>query len=317
MFTSLHAACCRYTNLGTEHATCGRIGAYGHYVQDAKTMAGYGIDFLKVDYCSYDPSHQNGNAPAGGWVPTIPTQLASWQQLRDALNATGRPIYTEFCPRSYDASSCKSGKNCLVPPNKTMQDCNPGERCINDGPPHEWDGPTRKELANAILTEFGNSHDSCARALLRTHLASSHSTSPRNGWRVCACAWPAASPCEVTPSLSLNISWPRTCVHVNLQTGVSAMSNLDALLQLRPQPDVDGPGFFSDGDMLQVRRLLLLLLLLLLPTVRRACASVRADLQFWLRCDQLRGHEARQLPKYRAHEAERISGAVRDVGGDG
>jgi hypothetical protein len=31
------------------------------------------------------------------------------------------------------------------------------------------------------------------------------------------------------------------------------MSNLDALLQLRPQPDVDGPGFFSDGDMLQVR----------------------------------------------------------------
>ena len=99
-------------------------------------------------------------------MPTIPTQLASWQQLRDALNATGRPIYTEFCPRSYDASSCKSGKNCLVPPNKTTQDCNPGGRCINDGPPHEWDGPTRKELANAILTEFGNSHDSCARALL-------------------------------------------------------------------------------------------------------------------------------------------------------
>ena len=31
------------------------------------------------------------------------------------------------------------------------------------------------------------------------------------------------------------------------------MSNLDALVQLRPQPDVDGPGFFSDGDMLQVR----------------------------------------------------------------
>jgi hypothetical protein len=30
----------------------------------------------------------------------------------------------------------------------------------------------------------------------------------------------------------------------------SAMSNLDALLDLRPQPDVEGPGFFSDGDML-------------------------------------------------------------------
>ena len=30
----------------------------------------------------------------------------------------------------------------------------------------------------------------------------------------------------------------------------SALSNLDALLDLRPQPDVGGPGFFSDGDML-------------------------------------------------------------------
>ena len=118
-------------------------------------------------------------------MPTIPTQLKMWQELRDALNKTGRPIYTEFCPRSYGGT--------LVPPNKTTQDCNPGERCINDGPPHEWDGPTRANLANAILTEFGNSHD----------------------------------------------NWG------------SAMSNLDALLTLRPQPDVDGPGFFSDGDMLQ------------------------------------------------------------------
>jgi hypothetical protein len=30
----------------------------------------------------------------------------------------------------------------------------------------------------------------------------------------------------------------------------SAMNNLDALLALRPSPDVSGPGFFSDGDML-------------------------------------------------------------------
>ena len=130
---------------------------------DRKTIeqAEFGADFLKVDYCSYDPSHQNANAPAGGWVPTIPTQLKSWQDLRDALNATGRPIYTEFCPRSYSGSSCRSGRNCLIPPNKTTQDCNPGQRCINDGPPHEWSGEIRKGLANAILTEYGNSHDSC------------------------------------------------------------------------------------------------------------------------------------------------------------
>ena len=62
-------------------------------------------------------------------------------------------------------SSCAAGKNCLIPPNKTLQDCNPGTRCINDGPPHEWDGPTRANLANAILTEFGNSHDSWESAM--------------------------------------------------------------------------------------------------------------------------------------------------------
>ena len=27
-----------YINLGTDHATCGRFGSYGNYVQDAKTM---------------------------------------------------------------------------------------------------------------------------------------------------------------------------------------------------------------------------------------------------------------------------------------
>ena len=27
-----------YINLGTDHATCGRLGAYGHYAQDAKTI---------------------------------------------------------------------------------------------------------------------------------------------------------------------------------------------------------------------------------------------------------------------------------------
>ena len=27
-----------YINLGTDHATCGRLGAYGHYERDAKTI---------------------------------------------------------------------------------------------------------------------------------------------------------------------------------------------------------------------------------------------------------------------------------------
>ena len=40
--------------------------------------------------------------PADGdpFVPALPDQLKSWRELRDALNRTGRPIYSYFCPRS-------------------------------------------------------------------------------------------------------------------------------------------------------------------------------------------------------------------------
>eukprot|EP00935_MAST-01C_sp_MAST-1C-sp1_P000085 g85.t1 len=165
-----------YINLGTDTATCGKLGSYGHYEKDAATLAGFGVDYIKVDYCSY---------PKGVWTPPIPTQLGYWQQLRDAFNKTKRPIWLNFCPRTFGGS--------LVPPDPKTQNCLPNQRCIVDGPAHVWDAKTRQALANSILTEFGNSHD----------------------------AWS------------------------------SAMSNLDALLQLRPVPDASGPGFFSDGDMLQ------------------------------------------------------------------
>ena len=44
--------------------------------------------------------------PADGdpFRPPLPDQLASWQELRDALNKTGRPIYSFFCPRSCGGS---------------------------------------------------------------------------------------------------------------------------------------------------------------------------------------------------------------------
>ena len=173
-----------YTDLSSR--TVGKVcgtgpGSFGHFERDAATFARIGIDWLKVDYCAYDQSDPSK------FFPPIQTQLAPWQQLRDALNKTGRPIYTYFCPRSFSGS--------LVPPGN----CKPGTRyycpdpcCIADGPPHEWDGPTRQALANTILTEYSNSKDEWA----------------------------------------------------------SAMSNLDALLALRPKPDVSGPGFWSDGDML-------------------------------------------------------------------
>ncbi len=69
-----------YTDAGTK--TCqGRPGTLGHEVQDARTYAGWGVDYVKEDWCN-----------AGGL--DAPTQ---YRMFRDALRATGRPIVLSIC----------------------------------------------------------------------------------------------------------------------------------------------------------------------------------------------------------------------------
>jgi hypothetical protein len=78
-----------YTDLSNKTVgfTCGTgPGSYGHYDSDMQTMTGFGMDFLKVDYCAYDQKD------TARFHPTIHDQLASWQQLRDAINKTNRPV---------------------------------------------------------------------------------------------------------------------------------------------------------------------------------------------------------------------------------
>eukprot|EP01124_Arcella_intermedia_P024789 TRINITY_DN4263_c0_g1_i1.p1 TRINITY_DN4263_c0_g1~~TRINITY_DN4263_c0_g1_i1.p1 ORF type:complete len:398 (-),score=70.60 TRINITY_DN4263_c0_g1_i1:48-1241(-) len=56
-------------------------GSYGHYEQDAKTYASWGVDFVKVDWCSttgLDPQTQ-------------------YSQFSHALNVSGRAIFFEMC----------------------------------------------------------------------------------------------------------------------------------------------------------------------------------------------------------------------------
>jgi alpha-galactosidase len=67
--------------------TCaGKTGGLGYEVQDAKTFAAWGIDYLKYDHCS------------GG-------EMASFAKMHDALVATGRPIFYSINP-VYGAGSC-------------------------------------------------------------------------------------------------------------------------------------------------------------------------------------------------------------------
>ena len=69
-----------YTDAGTK--TCqGRPGTLGHEVQDARTYASWGVDYVKEDWCN-----------ASGLV--APVQYA---KFRDALARSGRPIVLSIC----------------------------------------------------------------------------------------------------------------------------------------------------------------------------------------------------------------------------
>jgi alpha-galactosidase len=67
--------------------TCaGYEGSYGHVQQDARTFAGWGVDYLKYDLCS------------GEWFyADADTVRRSYAEMGAALRATGRPIVYSLC----------------------------------------------------------------------------------------------------------------------------------------------------------------------------------------------------------------------------
>jgi len=70
-----------YSDAGTK--TCGgKPGGLGHEYQDAIDYAAWGVDYLKYDWCN-----------------TLPGQdaRASYQNIRQALDAAGRPIVLSIC----------------------------------------------------------------------------------------------------------------------------------------------------------------------------------------------------------------------------
>jgi len=69
--------------------TCaGFEGSFGHEEQDAQTYAGWGIDYLKYDYCSFQGD--------------VPAQIAAYKKMHDALVRTGRPIVFSLCQYGMD-----------------------------------------------------------------------------------------------------------------------------------------------------------------------------------------------------------------------
>jgi alpha-galactosidase len=77
-----------YLDRGTK--TCGGFpGSYGHEVQDADTVASWGIDYLKYDNCS----------PAAG-----SSLVEDYTRMSNALKATGRPIVFSMCSWGFPGS---------------------------------------------------------------------------------------------------------------------------------------------------------------------------------------------------------------------
>jgi alpha-galactosidase len=142
--------------------TCGGYaGSLGHEEQDAKLYAGWGIDYLKYDLCSFIDDVMVKQAPKD---PAEQRRMmrASYVKMDRALKSTGRPIVYSFCQYGMDAVwewGPSAGGNLW----RTTGDIAPnwdriyvilGEQAGLDkysGPGH-WNDPDMLEVGNGNLT---------------------------------------------------------------------------------------------------------------------------------------------------------------------
>ncbi|MEW9572250.1 glycoside hydrolase family 27 protein [Rhodanobacter sp. Si-c] len=75
-----------------EHTCGGFTGSYGHEAQDAKTFAGWGVDYLKYDLCSFR-TRLKGKSLADQTA----MMQAAYRKMHEALEATGRPVVYALC----------------------------------------------------------------------------------------------------------------------------------------------------------------------------------------------------------------------------
>jgi alpha-galactosidase len=91
-----------YSSPGAQ--TCAHYeGSLGHEVQDAKSYAEWGVDFLKYDLCSFHDNMQKVEAEH----PNDPSaaknlMIAAYRKMGDALKATGRPMVYSLCQYGVD-----------------------------------------------------------------------------------------------------------------------------------------------------------------------------------------------------------------------
>ena len=80
--------------------TCAKFeGSYGHELQDARTYAAWGIDYLKYDLCGLRDQMRAAPTPEAANKIMVDAYI----KMRDALRSTGRPIVYSLCQYGNDA----------------------------------------------------------------------------------------------------------------------------------------------------------------------------------------------------------------------
>jgi len=80
--------------------TCAKYeGSLGHELQDARTYAAWGIDYLKYDLCGLRTEMRAAPTPDAAHKIMVDAYL----KMRDALRSTGRPIVYSLCQYGDDA----------------------------------------------------------------------------------------------------------------------------------------------------------------------------------------------------------------------
>jgi alpha-galactosidase len=145
--------------------TCGGYaGSLGHEAQDAKMYAGWGVDFLKYDLCSFNDDLLKAQAEHAG-DPNVKKNLmiAAYRKMGEALKGTGRPIVYSLCQYGVD-QPWKWGPEVGAQMWRTTDDIDDSYgRMIaigfsqaglsKYGGPGHWNDPDMLEIGNGKMTE--------------------------------------------------------------------------------------------------------------------------------------------------------------------
>jgi alpha-galactosidase len=146
--------------------TCaGYPGSYKHEKQDARTYAGWGIDYLKYDMCSYGNIMEKkyGKPSAANADKRLAADEAVYEKMHKALQASDRPIVLSMCQYGWD-DVWKWGASVGGNLWRTTGDINDTYKRMSEigfnqaglakyAAPGHWNDPDMLEVGNGGMTE--------------------------------------------------------------------------------------------------------------------------------------------------------------------